>query len=154
VLGRVIYGVLNVRSPAPPVIALLGRLGILIGEQIVPLAKRSGFGGEPSRPRGLRNSAWPHIFGQLPGKGGNRGNHAGEEHRQCESHPIRRSLNDCRTYSHNGRFRAPSIAAEQRGDGPQWPIGGWPLSLRRNVSGMWNARQARKPNVSTYKVAA
>ena len=35
----VIYGVLNVRSPAPPVIALVGLLGILIGEQIVPLAR-------------------------------------------------------------------------------------------------------------------
>ena len=35
----VIYGVLNVRSPAPPVIALV-RLGILVGEQLVPLARR------------------------------------------------------------------------------------------------------------------
>ena len=31
---------LNVRSPAPPVIALVGLLGILIGEQLPPLAKR------------------------------------------------------------------------------------------------------------------
>lgn len=38
-LVGVIYGVLNVRSPAPPVIALVGLLGILIGEQIVPLAR-------------------------------------------------------------------------------------------------------------------
>jgi XapX domain-containing protein len=38
-LVGVIYGILNVRSPAPPVIALIGLLGILIGEQIVPLAK-------------------------------------------------------------------------------------------------------------------
>ena len=38
-LVGVIYGVLNVRSPAPPVIALIGLLGILIGEQMVPLAK-------------------------------------------------------------------------------------------------------------------
>ncbi len=28
-----IYGLLNVRSPAPPYIALLGLLGILLGEQ-------------------------------------------------------------------------------------------------------------------------
>lgn len=35
-----IYALLNVRSPAPPVIALLGLLGILLGEQAVPLAKR------------------------------------------------------------------------------------------------------------------
>jgi XapX domain-containing protein len=38
-LVGVIYGVLNVRSPAPPVIALIGLLGILIGEQIVPFAR-------------------------------------------------------------------------------------------------------------------
>lgn len=36
-LVGVVYGLLNVRSPAPPVIALVGLLGILIGEQIVPL---------------------------------------------------------------------------------------------------------------------
>ncbi len=29
------YGVMNVRSPAPPVIALLGLLGMLGGEQLV-----------------------------------------------------------------------------------------------------------------------
>ena len=28
-----IYGLLNVRSPAPPYVALLGLLGILLGEQ-------------------------------------------------------------------------------------------------------------------------
>lgn len=39
-LVGVIYGLLGVRSPAPPVIALLGLLGILAGEQAVPLAKR------------------------------------------------------------------------------------------------------------------
>ena len=31
----VLYGALNVRSPAPPVIALLGLLGMLIGEGVV-----------------------------------------------------------------------------------------------------------------------
>lgn len=39
VLVGAIYGLLNVRSPAPPVIALVGLAGILIGEQLVPLAK-------------------------------------------------------------------------------------------------------------------
>ena len=39
VLVGVIYGLLGVRSPAPPVIALVGLAGILIGEQLVPLAK-------------------------------------------------------------------------------------------------------------------
>ena len=30
----VIYGVLRVKSPAPPIIALIGLLGIVLGEQI------------------------------------------------------------------------------------------------------------------------
>lgn len=33
-LVGVIYGLLRVRSPAPPLVALVGLLGILIGEQI------------------------------------------------------------------------------------------------------------------------
>jgi XapX domain-containing protein len=32
-----LYGVLNVRSPSPPVVALVGLLGTLMGEQIPPL---------------------------------------------------------------------------------------------------------------------
>lgn len=31
----VAYGLLNVRSPAPPIVALVGLLGILIGEAVV-----------------------------------------------------------------------------------------------------------------------
>jgi XapX domain-containing protein len=41
-----IYALLQVRSPAPPAIALVGLLGMLIGEQMVPLAKRV-IAGEP-----------------------------------------------------------------------------------------------------------
>lgn len=33
-LVGVIYGLLRVRSPAPPLVALVGLLGILVGEQI------------------------------------------------------------------------------------------------------------------------
>jgi XapX domain-containing protein len=36
----VAYGLVQVRSPAPPLIALVGLLGILLGEQTVDLAKR------------------------------------------------------------------------------------------------------------------
>jgi len=32
-----IYALLNVKSPAPPAIALIGLLGILLGEQAVPV---------------------------------------------------------------------------------------------------------------------
>lgn len=39
VLVGVLYGLLKVRSPAPPYIALLGLLGMLLGEQAVPLVK-------------------------------------------------------------------------------------------------------------------
>jgi XapX domain-containing protein len=38
----IFYGLLKVRSPAPPAIALLGLLGMLVGEQLVPLAKSHG----------------------------------------------------------------------------------------------------------------
>jgi XapX domain-containing protein len=33
-----LYGVLNVRSPSPPVVALVGLLGTLMGEQIHPFS--------------------------------------------------------------------------------------------------------------------
>ena len=39
-LVGIIYSLLGVRSPAPPTIALIGLLGMLIGEQVVPIAKR------------------------------------------------------------------------------------------------------------------
>ena len=39
-LVGVIYGLIGVRSPAPPTIALIGLLGMLIGEQVVPVVKR------------------------------------------------------------------------------------------------------------------
>ena len=64
-LVGVIYGLLNVRSPAPPVIALVGLLGILLGEQAVPLAKRMMQGHTVT-------AAWhdqgcsAHVFGELP----------------------------------------------------------------------------------------
>ena len=39
VLVGVIYSLLHVRSPAPPVVALIGLLGMLAGEQIPPVIK-------------------------------------------------------------------------------------------------------------------
>ena len=45
VLVGAIYSLLSVRSPAPPVIALVGLLGILVGEQLPPLL-RSAWRGE------------------------------------------------------------------------------------------------------------
>ena len=62
-----IYGALNVRSPAPPVVALVGLLGILLGEQLVPFAKRL-VSSEPVSIGWAREQCVPHIFGQLPRK--------------------------------------------------------------------------------------
>ena len=39
ILAGSLYGVLQVRSPAPPVAALIGLLGMLIGEQMIPFGK-------------------------------------------------------------------------------------------------------------------
>lgn len=39
-LVGVLYALMGVRSPAPPAIALLGLLGMLLGEQAVPIARR------------------------------------------------------------------------------------------------------------------
>jgi XapX domain-containing protein len=39
VLVGVIYNLLQVRSPAPPLIALIGLLGMLFGEQVIPVSK-------------------------------------------------------------------------------------------------------------------
>ena len=63
-LVGIVYHLLGVRSPAPPAIALVGLLGILLGEQIVPLAKRIG-GGEAVAF--LRAEAAEHVLGRLPG---------------------------------------------------------------------------------------
>ena len=39
----VVYGLVKVRSPAPPAIALLGLLGMLVGEQAVTLVRSHVF---------------------------------------------------------------------------------------------------------------
>jgi len=60
-----IYGFLNVRSPAPPVIALIGLLGILIGEQLAPLARQM-VAGERVTLTWVKTECGRHIFGALP----------------------------------------------------------------------------------------
>ena len=65
ILVGVIYALLNVRSPAPPVIALLGLLGILVGEQAVPLVKR-WISPEPVSAAWFKKECVPSIFGGLP----------------------------------------------------------------------------------------
>ena len=45
-LVGIVYSMLGVRSPAPPIIALIGLAGILAGEQVLPLAKRIAAGAD------------------------------------------------------------------------------------------------------------
>jgi XapX domain-containing protein len=63
-LVGVIYNLLTVRSPAPPVVALVGLLGILLGEQAPPLV-RSLWLKEPLA-RAWFHQIQPHVFGLLP----------------------------------------------------------------------------------------
>jgi XapX domain-containing protein len=65
ILVGVIYGLLHVRSPAPPVVALVGLLGMLIGEQIVPLASRA-IKGEGVTAAWFRSECIPKITGTEP----------------------------------------------------------------------------------------
>ena|ERR1700760_549339 len=67
ILVGVIYSLLNVRSPAPPLVALLGLLGILIGEQVIPVAKQLISGSGLAAAWSQAQCA-PHIFGLLPGR--------------------------------------------------------------------------------------
>lgn len=39
-LMGLLYNLLNVRSPAPPAIALVGLLGMVLGEQALPVARQ------------------------------------------------------------------------------------------------------------------
>jgi len=64
-LVGVIYALCNVRSPAPPVIALVGLLGILAGEQLPPLVKRWLAPGT-AQASWLQHQVKPHMFGELP----------------------------------------------------------------------------------------
>jgi XapX domain-containing protein len=64
-LVGVIYALFQVRSPAPPVIALVGLLGILLGEQVPPLVKQL-FHRETASTSWLHHQVKPHMFGELP----------------------------------------------------------------------------------------
>lgn len=61
-LVGILYALMHVRSPAPPVVALLGLLGMLIGEQLVPIASRV-LHGEPLSISWFRSECVPKITG-------------------------------------------------------------------------------------------
>ncbi len=66
-LVGIVYSLLNVRSPAPPLVALIGLLGILVGEQIIPISKQL-LGGTAFSTACDKTQATNHLFGQLPGR--------------------------------------------------------------------------------------
>lgn len=63
-LVGVVYGLLGVRSPAPPIVALVGLAGILLGEQLVPIAKR--LADRPELVRFVREDCATHVLGPQP----------------------------------------------------------------------------------------
>ena len=81
-LVGVVYSLLSVRSPAPPVVALVGLLGILVGEQIIPLVKHVVEGSHLASAW-RQSHAMAHIFGLLPGR------HAQAMQAKIDSQPER-----------------------------------------------------------------
>ena len=65
-LVGIVYSLINVRSPAPPVVALIGLLGMLVGEQIVPVARHLLKGDSLATAVG-RADCRAHVLGELPG---------------------------------------------------------------------------------------
>jgi XapX domain-containing protein len=66
-LVGVIYSLLNVRSPAPPVVALVGLLGILVGEQVIPVGRQM-LTGTSLGATWQQLQCSQHLFGALPGR--------------------------------------------------------------------------------------
>ncbi|MGJ4892299.1 XapX domain-containing protein [Bradyrhizobium sp. HKCCYLR20261] len=68
-LVGVIYSLLQVRSPAPPLVALVGLLGILVGEQVIPVGRQL-LDGSSIAAAWQKAACATHIFGLLPGHHG------------------------------------------------------------------------------------
>ncbi len=66
-LVGIVYSLIQVRSPAPPLVALVGLLGILIGEQLIPVGKQLLSGTAFVSACDQADSV-SHILGQLPGR--------------------------------------------------------------------------------------
>jgi XapX domain-containing protein len=64
-LVGLVYGLLGVRSPAPPLVALLGLLGILVGEQLAALGRRVARA-EPVTAAWFSNECAPQVTGVPP----------------------------------------------------------------------------------------
>lgn len=68
ILVGLIYALLQVRSPAPPAVALIGLLGILIGEQALPIARKM-LSREPVTAAWFRSECVTRITGVAPAPG-------------------------------------------------------------------------------------
>jgi XapX domain-containing protein len=88
-LVGVIYALFNVRSPAPPVIALIGLLGILLGEQI-PSLLRHALKIEKDPSAWVKDQVKPHVFGHLP---------------QCKEAPARQAALESPPQASGGTHR-------------------------------------------------
>ena len=66
VLVGIFYSLIAVRSPAPPVVALVGLLGILAGEQVIPVGRQI-LAGTPFAVAWRQSGCTQHLFGRLPG---------------------------------------------------------------------------------------
>jgi len=66
-LVGVVYSLVNVRSPAPPVVALIGLLGILLGEQILPVGRQM-IAGTSIRTAWQHMRCGQHVFGAMPSR--------------------------------------------------------------------------------------
>ncbi|WP_144157569.1 XapX domain-containing protein [Paraburkholderia sp. BCC1885] len=71
ILIGLVYGWIGVPSPAPPVVALIGLLGILAGEQIIPVARKM-LSGAHFRVAWNEEHCNQHLFGALPGRNSGR----------------------------------------------------------------------------------
>src|SRR5690606_16613898 len=65
VAAGVLYALLDVHSPAPPVVALLGLFGMLVGEQLIPIGRRL-VSREPLTLAWFRHECVPKISGTAP----------------------------------------------------------------------------------------
>jgi len=64
-LAGVVYALIDVNSPAPPVIAVLGLFVMLVGEQLIPLGKRI-IRRQPVTLAWFRHECVPKISGTPP----------------------------------------------------------------------------------------
>ena len=76
----IVYSLLNLRLPAPPVVALVGLFGILIGERIIPVAKHM-LDGSHFAAAWRQSHGTQHSLGPLPGR------HAPASHPKADSQP-------------------------------------------------------------------